>query len=280
MPFDPVCCPFCGTEDESPIHSLLQCSFPWQVWALSGLHWSDIDALVPSVEEWFKSLTLKLSPPLFNLFAMICWTIWWSRNLKCAGKEFLTPLQVVDFARSYLLAFSSQGQDCASVESGNIAHWIPPPAGFVKINFDGGIRDGGRVLGLGVVARDADGRVLDWISRRVDRGGSTFLAESLAAREALYLAIRRQWHQVFLEGDCSSLFQKLSSSLPDYSFSSPIVEDSRFFASQIDHISYSLVRRSCNSAADLLAKLACNQEGDFSSVPPSLVYVLSGDLAV
>ncbi|KAL0404334.1 UNVERIFIED_CONTAM: hypothetical protein Sradi_2074200 [Sesamum radiatum] len=186
MPFDPVCCLFCGTEDESPIHSLLQCSFPRQVWALSGLRWSDIDALVPSVEEWFKSLTLKLSPPLFNLFAMICWTIWWSRNLKCAGKEFLTPLQVVDFARSYLLAFSSQGQDCASVKSGNIAHWIPPPAGFVKINFDGG-----GSAGVGCGGGDA-GRT--WIGFNVEWIG--VVQRFWRLPEALYLAIR-QWS--FLE---------------------------------------------------------------------------------
>ncbi|KAL0454351.1 UNVERIFIED_CONTAM: hypothetical protein Slati_0774300 [Sesamum latifolium] len=247
MPFESGCCPFCGTEDEIPIHTLLRCSFARQVWALSGIRWSDIDSLVPTVEEWFKLLVLKLSPPLFNLVAMFCWTIWWSRNLKCAKKEFLAPLQTS-------LKLTLMG--------------------------GGGVREGSRVLGLGVIVRNAEGLVLEWISSRVDRGGSAFLDESFAAREALRLALRRQWNRVILEGDCYSLLQKLSSSLSDYSFSSSIVEDSRSFASELEHVSYSYVRMSCNSAADLLAQLAFNQEGDSSSVPPGLISVLSGDLAV
>ncbi|KAL0442468.1 UNVERIFIED_CONTAM: putative mitochondrial protein [Sesamum latifolium] len=36
-------CPFCDLAAETPIHTLLRCSFARQVWALSGIRWFDID---------------------------------------------------------------------------------------------------------------------------------------------------------------------------------------------------------------------------------------------
>ncbi|KAL0424121.1 UNVERIFIED_CONTAM: putative mitochondrial protein [Sesamum radiatum] len=71
-----VSCPFCDFSDESPIHTLLRCSFARQVWAISGLRWYDIDSLAWTVEEWFQALALKLSATDFSLMAMFCWTIW------------------------------------------------------------------------------------------------------------------------------------------------------------------------------------------------------------
>ncbi|KAL0426169.1 UNVERIFIED_CONTAM: hypothetical protein Sradi_1151700 [Sesamum radiatum] len=197
-----VSCPFCDFSDESPIHTLLRCSFARQVWALSGLRWYDIDSLAWSVEEWFQALTLKLSATDFSLVAMFCWTIWWSRNLKLANKPFLLPPQVVEFARNYLSAFNSQSSQ----------HKF--------------IRDGGRALGLGVLARDSKGVCLAWLSLKLDRGGTAEMAEGFAAREAISLALRV-----------------------------------------------------CNSAADLLARLALNQSGESVWFPLGLVVALCGDLA-
>ncbi|KAL0303516.1 UNVERIFIED_CONTAM: hypothetical protein Sradi_6219700 [Sesamum radiatum] len=57
----------------------------------------------------------------------------------------------------------------------------PLPADNIKINFEGSVRNGGRALGLEVVARDAAGECLAWISSRLDRKGSTQMAETLAA---------------------------------------------------------------------------------------------------
>ncbi|KAL0368559.1 UNVERIFIED_CONTAM: hypothetical protein Scaly_1074800 [Sesamum calycinum] len=110
---DSVGCPLCDFVAETPIHSLLHCSFARQVWALSGFQWSVapgfqwsmINSHDQSVEEWFAGLILKLSSSDLHLAVMICWSIWWSRNLKLVNKDFLLPLQVVDFARHYLRAY-------------------------------------------------------------------------------------------------------------------------------------------------------------------------------
>ncbi|KAL0383852.1 UNVERIFIED_CONTAM: putative mitochondrial protein [Sesamum radiatum] len=153
-----ACCPFCDCIEETPIHTLLRCSF---------------------------------------------------------------ARQVVDFARNYLLAFSSHNPKNTLAVSVKKDSWSCPPTGWIKVNFDGNVLDGGRALGLGIIARDAVGSCLAWSSARLNRGGSAEVAEAFAAWEAICFAQKYQWHQVLLEGDCSSVLDKLSEARPDFSISSP-----------------------------------------------------------
>ncbi|KAL0314689.1 UNVERIFIED_CONTAM: hypothetical protein Sangu_2313300 [Sesamum angustifolium] len=136
---------------------------------------------------------------------------------------------------------------------------IPPPSECIKLNFDGGVRDGGRALGVGVLARDSKGVCLTWLSLKLDRGGTAEMDEHFAAREAISLALRRRWKQVILEGDSSTLLHKLGSMDMELSVISPLVADIHSLSSQFESVSFSLVSRVCNSAADLLARLALNQ---------------------
>ncbi|KAL0374642.1 UNVERIFIED_CONTAM: putative mitochondrial protein [Sesamum radiatum] len=134
-------------------------------------------------------------------------------------------------------------------------------------------------MGIGVVARDSEGKCLAWLSLTLDRKGSAEMAEAYAAREAICLAIRHQWTRVILEGDCSSLLSKISSEQQDFSDVSPLVYDIRHLACCFESIFCSFTLRSGNAAADLLAKLAMNLEGNSLLLPPGLDTVLRGDLA-
>ncbi|KAK4383357.1 hypothetical protein Sango_2783400 [Sesamum angolense] len=231
-----VCKLMSRTSAESPIYTLLRCSFARQVWALSGVRWNDIDSLAWSMEEWIQSLTLKLSATDFSLvFNTISVSL------------HLLPLGI-------------------------------PPSECIKINFDGGIRDGGRALGLGALARNSEGACLAWLSLKLDRGSTAEMAEGFAAREAISLALRQRWRHVILEGDSSTLLHKLGSTNIELSVISPLVADIHSLSSQFESVSFSLVSRACNSAADLLARLALNQSGDSIWFPPGLNAVLWGDL--
>ncbi|KAK4387778.1 putative mitochondrial protein [Sesamum angolense] len=94
---------------EGPIHTFFHCAFARQVWALSNVRWHILDSSPLSMEEWITDLSAKLSSTEFAFVTMVCWTIWWTRNLKLANKEFLLPLQVIEFAHNYLTAFSAYG---------------------------------------------------------------------------------------------------------------------------------------------------------------------------
>ncbi|KAL0458786.1 UNVERIFIED_CONTAM: hypothetical protein Slati_0505800 [Sesamum latifolium] len=100
---------------------------------------------------------------------------------------------VIDFARSYLSAFSTLEPAPTANTSGPQSLWFPPPADSIKTNFDGSVRDGNRALGIEVVARDATGKCHAWMSSKLDRWGSAELAETLATREAVRLALRHHW---------------------------------------------------------------------------------------
>ncbi|KAL0321711.1 UNVERIFIED_CONTAM: putative mitochondrial protein [Sesamum calycinum] len=79
---------------------------------------------------------------------------------------------------------------------------IPPSAGKTKINFDGAILDRGAAMGVGIVARDSAEVCLAWQSLRLERIGSTLVAEAYAARAATLMAWRLQWQE---EGNSFSL---------------------------------------------------------------------------
>ncbi|KAL0319922.1 UNVERIFIED_CONTAM: hypothetical protein Sradi_5253700 [Sesamum radiatum] len=74
-----------------------------KVWAVSRLHWYDIDAHVLSMEQWFYGL-----------------------NLKLAQKDFILPLQVVDFAHNYLLAFLCRSPKVLNTKSVHQSSWHLP----------------------------------------------------------------------------------------------------------------------------------------------------------
>ncbi|KAL0456254.1 UNVERIFIED_CONTAM: LINE-1 retrotransposable element O protein [Sesamum latifolium] len=260
-------CPFCDSEEETGIHILQQCSFARQVWALSSFRWAILGAPFVSVEDWFLTLSIKMTSTEFELFLMFCWTLWWSRNLKSLNKDFLLPQQVVDFARSYLAAFETV---CSSQRPRKPSPPLPPgtPSPLaIKINFDGSVLDGGATLGLGVVARDLKGRCLFWQSSRLLSQGPAILAEALAAREAIRFVVRQACRTVIIEGDCASLLDKISEDRPDHSVVGPIVFYIKALASQVQFIKFLFVHRSGNAVADKLARMAINLEGDFSNFP-------------
>ncbi|KAL0329501.1 UNVERIFIED_CONTAM: putative mitochondrial protein [Sesamum radiatum] len=253
-----------------------------QVWALSNVRWHILDSSPLSMEEWITDLSAKLSTTEFAFVTMVCWTIWWTRNLKLANKEFLLPLQVIEFAHNYLTAFSAHGNSLSkglSASMENLHKWIHPPPDSIKVNFDGGVLDGGCALGIGILARNASGHCLAWLSLRLDRGGTAEMAEALAAREANHFALRHRWPRVIFEGDSSTLMNKISSVQADFSVISPLVADIRFLSSLIDYVLFSFVRRLGNSAADFLAGCALNRGGDASCLPPGLLFVICIDNA-
>ncbi|KAL0328279.1 UNVERIFIED_CONTAM: hypothetical protein Scaly_2260500 [Sesamum calycinum] len=93
--------------------------------------------------------------------------------------------------------------------------------------------DGGRTLGFRILARNAEGSYLAWLSFKLDRGGSMEVVEALAAREAICIALWHQWRRVILEDDCSSLMSKLSSVVVDLVDTSPFAAVIRSLSSQI-----------------------------------------------
>lgn len=86
--------------------------------------------------------------------------------------------------------------------AGRVDKWKPSYCGTIKINVDVGFLVESRVIGgVGVVARDYSGRVLDAVTNYVPHGFSTMTVELLAIKEGQVLAKKRGWDNVVLESE-------------------------------------------------------------------------------
>ncbi|KAL0411024.1 UNVERIFIED_CONTAM: hypothetical protein Slati_3692100 [Sesamum latifolium] len=73
-------CPWCGSENEDLLHTLLRCLFPRQVWALSNLHRSIISQDTKDTKVWLRGLRGLLDTDDFGKALLTCWFLWWARN--------------------------------------------------------------------------------------------------------------------------------------------------------------------------------------------------------
>ncbi|KAL0434897.1 UNVERIFIED_CONTAM: hypothetical protein Sradi_0197600 [Sesamum radiatum] len=117
--------------------------------------------------------------------------------------------------------------------------WSTPSAGVVKINLDGATFGQGQDLGVGVIARGASGECLAWLTKCIPMRGDGVMAEAMAAREAVLLALRKGWNDVIIESDCVNLIHTLQHSVRDLSMIGPIIADIRSFSSKFSSYSFS-----------------------------------------
>ncbi|KAL0432984.1 UNVERIFIED_CONTAM: putative mitochondrial protein [Sesamum latifolium] len=219
-----VLCPLCQAPEEIDKHTFLLCPFARMVWALSDLRWDVISAWPSTARDWIFYVNQKLDKSDFNLFLVICWSIWWCRNQRWAQNEVVSvsPEQTIAFARNYLSAFSGD-------------------------------------IGIGVIARDSQGQCLAWTALRIHKNILPATAEAWAARIAIQFAARHGWPNIVLEVDSAPLHVQLATFSDRLSNIGPIVHDT---LASFSHCSFSLVRRSANVVAHTLARNAVgNEEG-------------------
>ncbi|KAL0340131.1 UNVERIFIED_CONTAM: hypothetical protein Sradi_4529900 [Sesamum radiatum] len=271
-------CPFCRDEAEDILHVLAGCTFARQVWGLASLGADLSHRTNQGVIEWMQAGALQLNSQRFGLFLCVCWVIWWFRNQRAMDGTRLEPVQASNFAAQYLDSYLSQVDASARpVSSSSSAVWIAPSANCVKINFDGAVFAAEGAIGVGIVARDSQGRCMAWLSHRVFRAGSGEMAEAWAAREAIQLAVRKGWRKVVIEGDCASLIRKLADGTRDSSLVDPVVVDILKYAVNFHPCLFSWVKRSGNAVAHHLAQSAVSCVEGTSVVSPTMLDLLSAD---
>ncbi|KAL0373090.1 UNVERIFIED_CONTAM: hypothetical protein Scaly_0990600 [Sesamum calycinum] len=277
--FEPLACPLCCSEDEDVEHVFLRCPFARQVWALSHIPWALISGFSADSCGWVEHLAKSLPTEDFDRLLTICWMIWWNRNRALMERRFFQADELLSFALNYLTSFQQ-----VSVSPGRLpqvpspSRWSPPERSVVKLNFDGATFASSSEFGLGVIARNSFGECIGWKAVRKQGLHKPEMVEAFAAREAILLACRFGWKEIFLEGDCATLHFKLSSSQSDCSDSGTIIRDIKSLASVFDSCSFSLIRRTGNKAAHCLARQAASLASEGDCLPPLLsAYLLSDE---
>uniref|UniRef100_A0A7N2LLQ2 RNase H type-1 domain-containing protein n=1 Tax=Quercus lobata TaxID=97700 RepID=A0A7N2LLQ2_QUELO len=150
-----------------------------------------------------------------ELFAYIEWSIWHNRNARKFGTVTMPMEMIYTDAVQRLQEFhSAQDPPLPQEAAPHPTHWLPPPPGFYKINYDGATFQDLASAGLGVVARDSDGRVIAALSERIFLPPTVEALEALACRKAVAFTIDLDIRDVVFEGDSETIFKQLSSDQP------------------------------------------------------------------
>ena len=155
--------------------------------------------------------------------------------------------------------------------------WEPPPPLHLKVNFDAAVFRETEEARLGVVVRDSLGKVLATLAEKIKLPSSSDEVEALAAVRAITLAIDLNLPSFVVEGDSEVIISALRKEEESFSSFGHLLFSIKHYLAFCNCFSFSHTRRSGNSLAHSLAKLARTIEG-FSlwmeDVPPQVADVL------
>lgn len=182
-----------------------------------------------------------------------------------AKSEIVLPLEKSDVEMVDRFGIQGISPTSACVRRGRRAkqtvlrmgRWLPPPAGFLKINTDGSSRGNPSPARIGRIGRDSSGSVVFIFSANKEVQTVNRM-EGLAILYALKRAYALGWRKVICESDSQVLVNLLlERKISDVSQQlSTIVQQILQVSSLMDSVSYAHIPREWNRAADSLAKRA------------------------
>lgn len=192
-------CALCHNSIESLNHLFYDCPFAHNVWHLSGLYATPINA--PNLISWLDDLvSLNNDKLLLSHILLICWQIWDSRNKWIFQQVTPHPTKVVNVAYSLGCEFwhANPPQMCKKNDFSSIK-WKPPDTSFAKLNFDGAVSHTTSAA-IGFIIRDDMGNPL-LVGAKKSHSLSVPVTEALALREGLSTAFQRGIKKIQVEGD-------------------------------------------------------------------------------
>ncbi|XP_062021429.1 uncharacterized protein LOC133738002 [Rosa rugosa] len=141
-----------------------------------------------------------------------------------------------------------------------VIRWLPPPAGFAKLNFDGSVVNNKKAA-AGFVIRDHDGSPL-FAGVRAIGHASVPIAEGSAVRDGLYHALLLNCRKIYVEGDSKLIIDSINKKCAPPWRLRTLVKDILSLASNFEAVSFSYVPREANFVADAVTNM-----GHRSSTP-------------
>ena len=133
-------------------------------------------------------------------------------------------------------------------------HWYSPQTSQHKVNYDGALFKEIWQAGVGVMVRDANGRVCGALSDRIVLPGTVEEVEAIACKKAVQFALQLGLVEVVFEGDSKTITTAINSRSPCYSLFGHLLEDVKALALNFVSATFVHVKRQGNAVADKLAK--------------------------
>ena len=151
-----------------------------------------------------------------------------------------------------------EGRDFPVKSSSSVAataRWRPPEENVIKLNTDGAIDISKGCASPGIVVRDHLGRLIACRCIQYVGISEPFVAELLACRDAILLAIEKGWSSIVLETDCQLIVRDWIEG-NDRSAGGHIYREMKSYLSNFQGFDLKFVGRGANVAAHSCARQA------------------------
>ncbi|KAK6144475.1 hypothetical protein DH2020_021295 [Rehmannia glutinosa] len=177
-------CTRCGMMVESNEHAVRDCMWMEHYWVVSPLRFR-----LPEISQrgtlgdWIVFMKEHGDKEGHALFAMLMWGAWCSRNDVTFGKNTHDQSHYIQMAinrlHEHAAALSNRTK---TLRDEKLDRWMPPDAGYIKVNTDAYIREG-EGSWIGVAIRDERGQIVTTLSRLISTEFDVAIAEAIACRD-------------------------------------------------------------------------------------------------
>lgn len=211
-------CETCGKDSESLYHVVFECTYAHRFWdavkEITGVKMPNLHPLT-----WARDIMAHQNIRSEETSVLVCdaWSLWSGRNARHHGSRNWEPEAAVRHVSKMLEEMLSLEIERRLVTSKPRERWKPPDPGWVKVNTDGAFYSEPGNGASGMIIRNDMGQVLAVEGRWIPHLGSALMAEAIAARDGLLLAVANGYNKVALEVDNLSLAKALQSGDEDRS---------------------------------------------------------------
>ncbi|CAN1143330.1 Putative ribonuclease H protein At1g65750 [Linum perenne] len=248
-------CGLCGKHIENSWHLFLSCEVAESCWEEVGLR----EVIAESCEEqegftqWLFMMIEKAPEDRIQIIMAIIWGLWKERNGRVWRNEIKPPIVIARIAMEELESWKKNRHTIPStVASEECAKWHPPKEGQLKCNVDGACFADINRGGSGMILRDSNGVVRQYMMKSRDGCPEPKEIEALALWDALQQLVQDRRINVTIEMDCQEVVCAMRKEEDDHTEFGIIIDQCR----KIFPSSYDIVfgRRSRNEVAHLVAR--------------------------
>lgn len=131
--------------------------------------------------------------------------------------------------------------------------WVRPQENTIKVTVDAAIFGDRVEYGVGLVARDSSGQLVEAVMKCFPGNTTAEFDEAMAIKEALSWIKQKRWHKVELESDCLAVVQAIRSKIPMRSSFGQVIESCSEM-NTLNKVSLSFIKRSANMVAHHFAR--------------------------
>lgn len=210
-------CPRCGVADETILHCLVNYRVVSDCWHQVGISasWPELD----NFQEWLADILSHGTEVKIIRTAMLCWALWGSRNDLVWSQKESSREEIIRFSQQVLdewMAAISNKKGGLGVDPMVLnapVRWVKPERETVTINTDTTLFDAEAKVGVGCVARDDQGKLLEAQVLLKSGHFRPEVAEAMGVKEALSWAKGKGWSNIRMETDCLLVAQASCSPL-------------------------------------------------------------------